>query len=299
MRETIALEMTVSTLPGIVVAALLTLTLALGVAGWVLFKRLRLPDRAFAALGVLGGAGAFFGAFYLLRLSLDQGLQSLLRGYPAWLRFGATFYAPLTEEAAKWVLLIPFLLLGKIKREHQAAWAICLGFGFGMGEIVFLAQRIAADPSTLTLPWYQSSGFIIERLMVCVIHSALVLLAVDALCSRKLWRLLLPLVIHWLLNFPIYLSTRVPLDAAGIVCGQLLWMWSSLFFVGALIYLGQRLLTPSERIAALLGKAVCPECHTLYVRPWRGMNRIGKRYERCPQCKHYHWTTLYREDSES
>jgi hypothetical protein len=67
--------------------------------------------------------------------------------------------------------------------------------------------------------------------------------------------------------------------------------------VGALVYLGQRMLTPAERIAAFLGKAICPECQALYVRPWLGVNRIGKRYERCPQCGRYHWTTLHVESS--
>jgi RsiW-degrading membrane proteinase PrsW (M82 family) len=109
---------------------------------------------------VLGGAVAFFGAFYLFRLPLGNAFQSLMQGYPAWYRFGSTFYAPLTEEPAKWLILIPFFLVGKIKHENKGAWAICLGFGFGMGEIVFLAQHIASDPQTLAMPWYLSSGFI-------------------------------------------------------------------------------------------------------------------------------------------
>ncbi len=285
-------------MPGIYIAAIFTITLSLGLVGLVILKRIRCSDRLFAALGVIGSAVVFFGAFYLLRLPLDNVFQTLMQSYPAWYRFGSTFYAPLTEEPAKWIILIPFFLAGKIKHENKGAWAICLGFGFGMGEIVFLAQRIASDPQTLTMPWYLSSGFIVERLMVCVIHSALVLVVADALCYQKLWGMLLPLVIHWLANFPIYLSYQYPLDATGIVWGQLLWIWNSIFFVGALIYLGQWTLTQTERIAAFLGKAICPECHTLYVRPWWGVNRIGKRYERCPQCKHYHWTTRYIESSK-
>jgi hypothetical protein len=285
-------------MPGIYIAAILTVTLSLGLVGLVIFKRIQPSDRLFAALGVLGGAVAFFGAYYLFRLPLDNAFQSLMQSYPAWYRFGYTFYAPLTEEPAKWLILIPFFLAGKIKHENKGAWAICLGFGFGMGEIVFLAQRIASDPQTLTMPWYLSSGFIVERLMVCFIHSALVLIAADALCYRKLWGMLLPLIIHWLGNFPIFLSYQYPLDAGGIVWGQLLWIWNTIFFVGALIYLGQRILTPAERIAAFLGKAICPECQTLYIRPWWGVNRIGKRYERCPQCKHNHWTTLFVESSK-
>ena len=222
----------------------------------------------------------------------------MLQDSAAWYRFASTFYAPLTEEPAKWVILIPVFVAGRINRDNAGAWAICLGFGFGIGEIVFLAQRIAADPQTLTMPWYLSSGFIVERLMVCTIHSALVLLAAEALSRRTFWRLSVPLGLHWLVNIPIYLSYQYPFDAARIVWAQLLWMWNTLFFAGALIYLGQRVLTPAQRMAYFLGKAVCPECQTLYVRPWLGVNRIGKRYERCPQCKHYHWTTQYVEGAK-
>ena len=281
---------------GIYIAAILTIVLSLCLVGLVVYKKIQPADILFAALGVLGGTVAFFGAFYLLRIPLDNAFHSLMQSQPAWYRFGYTFYAPLTEEPAKWVILIPFFLAGKIKHENKGAWAICLGFGFGMGEIVFLAQSIASDPQTLTMPWYLSSGFIVERLMVCMIHSALVLIAADALFYRKLWWMLLPLVFHWLGNFPIFLSYQYPLDAGGIVWSQLLWIWNTLFFVVALVYLGLRIFTPTERIAAFLGKALCPECQKLYIRPWWGVNRIGKRYERCPQCRHYHWTTLYVEN---
>ena len=285
-------------MPGIYIAAILTIALSLSLVGVVIHKRIRPSDRLFAALSVIGSAVAFFGAFYLLRLPLDNVFQSVFQSHPTWYRFASTFYAPLTEEPAKWAILIPPFLAGRINRDNKGAWAICLGFGFGMGEIVFLAQRIASDPQTLTIPWYLSSGFIVERLIVCVVHSALVLVAAEALCYRKLWGMLLPLVLHWLVNVPIYLSYQYPLDAAGIVWGQLLWLWNSLFFFGALVYLAQQMFTPAQRIAALLGKAVCPECQMLYVRPWLGVNRIGTRYERCPQCKHSHWTTLYVESSK-
>jgi uncharacterized membrane protein YhfC len=284
-------------MPGIYIAAILTIALAVILVSVVILKRMPPADRLLAALSVAASAVAFFGAYYLLRLPLDNIVQPLSQGSAAWYRFATTFYAPLTEEPAKWAVLIPLFLAGKIRHDNAGAWAICLGFGFGMGEIAFLAQRIAADPQTLTMPWYQSSGFIIERLMVCTIHSGLVLVAAGALAGRKPWRLLVPIGLHWLVNIPIYLSYRYPLDAAGIVWGQLLWTWVTLCFVGALIYVGQSILTPAQRLAALLGKAVCPECQTLYVRPWLGVNRIGKRYERCPQCKHSHWTTRYIENA--
>ena len=245
-------------MPGIYIAAMLTLALSLALAGAVILKRIGPADRLLAALGVVGAAVAFFAAYYLLRLPLDGVVQPVLQSNPDWYRFATTFYAPLTEEPAKWAVLIPLFLAGKITQDNKGAWAICLGFGFGMGEIVFLAQRIASDPQSLAIPWYQSTGFIVERLMVCTIHSALVLAAAGALAGRKPWRLLVPLGLHWLLNIPIFVSRQYPLDAAGIVWSQLLWMWTSLFFWGALIYLGRRLLAPSQRMAAFFGKGRLP-----------------------------------------
>lgn len=281
-------------MPGIYIAAILTIALSSGLAGLVISKRMQASDQSLAAAGVIGGIAAFFGAFYLLRVPLDNALRSLMQNDPAWYRVGTTFYAPLTEEPAKWAILIPIFLMGRIKQASAGAWAICLGFGFGIGEIAFLAQRIASDPRIPDMPWYLSSGFIVERLMVCFIHSALVLMAADALCYRKFWGMFFAPCFHWLLNLPIFLSYQYPLDPTGVVWGQLLWIWIIIFFAGALIYLGQRMLTPTERIAAFLGKAMCPECQTLYVRPLWGINRLGeKRYERCPQCKRYHWTTRY------
>ena len=123
---------------------------------------------------------------------------------------------------------------------------LCIGIGFGMGEIVFLSQRIAADPQTLTMPWYLSSGFMVERFMVSLIHSALVLIAADALCSRKLWGLILAPVVHFLVNLPIYLSRQYPLDPMGVLWGQLLWLSNILFFIGALVYLGLRMFPQAQ-----------------------------------------------------
>lgn len=285
-------------MPGIYIAAILTIAFSLGIVVAVVIKGLPASDRLPAVFGVVGGAAAFFGAFYLLRVPLDQGLQLWLQGNPTLYRFITTFYAPVTEEPAKWLVLIPFFLMGKIDQKRKEAWAVCLGFGFGMGEIVFLAQNIAADPQALNIPWYLSSGFIVERLMICFVHSALVLIAAQAFIHRKFWGILVALFFHWQINFPIYLARQYPLDENGIIWGQLLWMWSTLFFIGALLYLGRRMLLSPERMASILGRAICPECQTLYVRPWWGINRIGKRYELCPQCKHYHWTTLYVEKPE-
>ncbi|MFN8539856.1 MAG: hypothetical protein U0232_20545 [Thermomicrobiales bacterium] len=81
---------------------------------------------------------------------------------------------PLTEEPAKlWPLLIP-AFARRITRENAVRCAVALGLGFGIGEIGFIAQLIYADGDFNALPWYNFSGFINERFMVCLIHGGFV-----------------------------------------------------------------------------------------------------------------------------
>lgn len=280
---------------GIMIAAIITILILLSLAILVIIKRLTVRDRLFALFFLILAGAAFFGAFYLLRLPIDQTVQSLLQNNPVRYRWIASLYAPLTEEPAKWIVLIPLFLAGRIKPENKGAWAICLGIGFGIGEIIFLAQSVASNPFTPDLPWYYFNGFIMERLMVCFIHSALILIAIEAVSSRKYCLILLAPLFHWLVNMPIFLSVQFPFDDGGLLWSQLIWAWITLFLMASLVYLGARLFITDKQKAAIFGRAVCPECQTLYIRPWIGMNRIGKRYERCPNCKHNHWTTLYVE----
>ncbi len=195
------------------------------------------------------------------------------------------------------MVVVGFFSLGKINHQSKAALAACLGVGFGIGEIIFLARVYALESQALSLPWYMFGGFVGERLMVCCIHSALMLIMADALCDKKLWRVLLAPFLHWSLNLPVFLSHWYPIEATGMVWQQILWVWEIIFLGGAFFYLLPHLLSGAERVAWFLGKATCPECKTLYVRPMWGVNRLeGQRYERCPQCKQWHWTTLYVEE---
>lgn len=286
-------------MPGIYISAIITIATVLSLASLVIIKRLSLRDRVFAFIWMILAGLAFFGAYYLMRLPVDRVINPLMQIDPTNYRWIASLYAPLTEEPAKWIVIIPLLLLGRITANNKGAWALSLGIGFGIGEILFLAQSVAANPFSAGLPWYYSSGFILERLMVCIIHSGFFLIAIEAILSRKYWVILLAPVLHWLLNFPIFLSVQFPFSDGGVLWSQLLWMWITLFMICSLILLSSRLFsTPSAKVS-ILGKAICPECNTLYVRPWRGINRIGKRYERCPNCKKSHWTTLYEDQTQS
>jgi hypothetical protein len=281
---------------GIYIAALIAFLILLVPFFILIIKRLKHSDRLIASIWAIFAGSAFFGAYYLLRIPLDHVLHALFQNIVGNFRWVASLYAPLTEEPAKWISLIPLFLLARIKNDNKAVWAICLGIGFGIGEIFFLAQTIAINPQNAGLPWYYSSGFIMERLMVSFIHSAFYMIAIEAIINHKYWLVLLAPFFHWLLNMPIFLSIQFPFNDGGGLWSQLLWMWTAMFFIGSLIYLGTRLFKGTSHNATILGKAICPECQTLYVRPFFGMNRIGKRYERCPNCKHNHWTTPFNEN---
>lgn len=229
-------------MPGIFIAAIITIFVLLCLVSPIILKRLTGWDRLFAVVSMLLAGAAFFGAYYLLRLPLNRVIHTLIQTDATGYRWIASLYAPLTEEPAKWIVLILLFMAGRIKRENKAAWAISLGFGFGIGEILFLAQSIASNPLSAGLPWYTSSGFIMERLMVCFIHSALILIAIEAISSRKYWLILLAPVFHWLLNMAIFLSIQFPFNDGGFLWSQLLWTWTTLFLIASLIYLGSHLL---------------------------------------------------------
>jgi hypothetical protein len=45
----------------------------------------------------------------------------------------------------------------------------------------------------------------------------------------------------------------------------------------------------------LLRQAKCPECGLIYERRWLAVNLGSRRYERCPGCKKWHYTTTWKE----
>jgi ribosomal protein S27E len=43
----------------------------------------------------------------------------------------------------------------------------------------------------------------------------------------------------------------------------------------------------------LFGRRRCPECGHEYDAPLIGINFGLTRYERCPHCRHWHWTKVF------
>ncbi len=177
-------------------------------------------------------------AFYLVRLPVDKILVAKL-GDSSWLyQFISLFYAPLTEEPAKLVPLILPFILRDIKAETFARYALLIGLGFGIGEMWFIANRLAANPQINALPFYHFlGGFGLERFMVCLFHSAFV--------SFSLWRLrnkfwlgfLMAVMAHFFCNFPIFLASKNLFGFGQLIWQQILIFWLQLYFIAAIILL--------------------------------------------------------------
>lgn len=156
--------------------------------------------------------------FYAIRLPLDGFLRTNY-GIASWVTIAALFYASLTEEPAKWLTAAVPAVRRAIVRDPVTV-ALAGGAGFGIGEIWFLAHALGKSPSYPDLPFWHFSGFMIERLAVCFLHGAFLVPPFYALARGRSFLLggLAGMVLHFLLNFPIYLAQT---DAFGL--GPRLW----------------------------------------------------------------------------
>jgi len=161
---------------------------------------------------------------YTVRLPLD-GLLRTTYGIGGWVTVVALFYAPLTEEPAKW-LTAAVPMVRRAIANHPVSLALAAGGGFGVGEVWFLANALNT-PDYAELPVWNFGGFMLERLAVCFLHGAFLAPAFVALARGRSFLRggLMGMVMHFLLNFPIFLAQ---IDAFGLGAGWLtvlvIWM---------------------------------------------------------------------------
>jgi hypothetical protein len=228
-------------------------------------------------------------AFYLVRVPLNSWLAGLLGKDSGLYLFLTTFYAPLTEEPAKLLPLFLPLLYRSIRRDNFVHVALALGVGFGIGELWFIAERVARTPEFKSLPFYMFGGFFTERLMVCLMHGAFTAVALRKLRNGFMWGVLGAMALHYLANFPLYLGG---LDFGGL--GKATWqvimvIWVQLYFLMMVALLARLNYGRFEIGRFILGETRCPECGATYPRPLLGFNFFKWRYERCPHCRKFHW----------
>ena len=232
-------------------------------------------------------------AFYLIRVPIDHWLVGQLGSTSLTYQWLTSFYAPLTEEPAK---LVP-LLIPAIRRDISAAnfvrYALAIGVGFGIGEMWFIAERITHLPAFNGMPFYQFGGYVGERLMVCLFHGAFVSVALWRLGRRFALGVAGAATLHWLGNFPLLLMAW---NVGGL--GTTFWTVVIQFWLVFYVFGSVALFSYFKfgRIAPglmLFGRRHCPECGSDYDVPLFGVNLGRTRYERCPHCRHWHWTKVF------
>lgn len=272
---------------GILIAAVITTILSVVVVGLLIRRLSSRQDRSVLLL-------AFFFAlplqplvFYFIRLPLHELLTGWL-GAGALLTAITLLYAPVTEEVAKWLALGVPSIKKSIKPENAIAIAIAVGLGFGVGELWFIAERLARVPQLAALPFYYFNGFLTERLMVCFLHGAFVALFFKHYAEgSSVWpAALFGMAAHYLLNFPIYLSGINLFGLGQQVWGLLLVAHVAVFTL--LMFAFVNWLASGKVRAGFLGDATCPGCGQVYPRPFFALNLLTKRYERCPHCRKFH-----------
>jgi|SRR5947209_11213942 len=231
-------------------------------------------------------------AFYSVRLPLDHLLRSVMDPASEFYGITTVFYAPLTEEPAKlWFLLLPWFR-ARLKKQTTLAFGLAAGLGFGIGEAWLVAVWLSHRPDVASLPWYQLTGYIAERFLVCINHGAFTALALRSIRGTPVRAVLFAMVLHFVGNSPLYFTKWLGAAERQLILG----LWEVLFFLAML-----GLLVLSFNLAlrrTLLGRAKCPECGLVYERGWMAINMGSRRYEKCPGCRHWHWTGRERETTE-
>ena len=269
---------------GILIAAIITTVLAIVVVGLLIRKLSKREDRSVLILAFCFALPLQPLAFYFIRTPLHEVLTGWI-GAGALLTAITLFYAPVTEEVAKWLALGVPSIRKALKPENAVAIALAVGLGFGTGELWFIAERLTRVPQFAGLPFYYFNGFLTERLMVCFLHGAFIALFFKRYAEgRAVWpAALFGVILHFALNFPIYLSAIDLFRLGPQIWGLLLVIYVAVFTL-AMFGFVNRLASDKVR-AGFLGEAICPSCHKVYPRSFFAANLLTRRYERCPHCR--------------
>lgn len=285
-------------MPDIYIAATITSALSLAVIGGLLFLRAPREERGFLGILVLVMLPMNALTFYMVRMPLDGWLSSMMGKQNEAYHLIRTLYAPITEEPAKlWPLLIPFFCR-RMRSIPVHRVALAIGLGFGVGEAWTGASLLSKSPEIAKYPWYMLGGYLSERMMVCVMHSAFTASALVLIFKRErvFLGVLACMLLHFLGNFPIFLARENVLGLGPKAWQILLQLWVPVYFLmmGSLLAClayGRHWFKKLVR-----GSVRCPECKHAYAHPFFGVNLLHKRYERCPFCKHWHLVNTFDEE---
>jgi hypothetical protein len=277
---------------GILIAAVITTLAVAGFCGYLAIRLSQPADRPILLLAAIVALPLQPLAFYLVRIPLD-GLVRAALGTDMAYAIATTSYAPLTEEPAKWLVLLLPAVRRVLRPDNAIAAALAIGLGFGIGEIWFLANQIAQVPAYTGIPFWMFGGFFSERFVVTFLHGGFIAFLVARLAAGRslVPGALIGIALHYLVNLPIFLRA---LQAFGL-SAETWTLIATLAPVLLAILIGVALnrLSRGRFQLEALGRSTCPECGTAYPRPLLALNLGPWRYERCPNCRRFHMVRLY------
>ncbi len=221
---------------GVMIAAAIATALALVLIGGAAWWSAPAADRRLLLLAGLVALPLQPLAFYLVRAPLVGAAQPHF-GAESWWLLALIWAAPLTEEPAKWlVLLIPAVRRGLVP-SNAIPLALAVGLGFGIGEIWFLSHAIDANPDMRKLPFWMFGGFMIERTEVCFLHGAFVAyLFVRLARGQSFWPgALAAILLHFAINFPIYLLQTNAFGLGRVTWTTVLIWWTVLAVIVGIV----------------------------------------------------------------
>jgi hypothetical protein len=110
---------------------------------------------------------------------------------PSWFILFVWLITPIVEELVKVVPLLVPAIRKLVSGREAALWVgFALGLSFGLGEAVFLGYRVAQAPEYANLPWYAFTGYLNERLLVCLLHGLMTAVFVAGVQQDPRWSLL-------------------------------------------------------------------------------------------------------------
>jgi len=279
---------------GIYVAASISTVTAMSALGAILCWGQSASDRRLLIAIVLTGLPLSACAFHLIRMPVDRWLSDNLVNWPGLLTTLRICYAPLTEEPAKLLIFCVPWVWRQVNRRNIPQVALAVGLGFGIGEAWMLAELLSGKTEIAGLPWHALWGFIVERALVCFIHAGFTSVALLGLVRRRALPAVLliglAMALHFVANFPIYLSGRDLFSLGKGTWSVLLALWVQLLVVMSVLWLA-RLTGWRIRDFILPGQVRCPGCGIIYKSPLLGVNLLDRRYERCPACMSWHMIT--------
>lgn len=286
-----------SFIPDLYIAASITTLLAILIIGSTLIYRSK-GERKFIILLILLELPMCAIVYEFVRLPLDSLLRELIGDTSNIYQFVKAIYAPITEEPAKlWPLLIPWFYR-RISSKNIIRVAFALALGFGIGEAWLVASFMLKNPDIASLHWYTLNGYIGERFFVCILHAAFTGVAIRWIVVHKsvFKGLFFAMLLHFTVNFPIFLSGKNLFNLGKENWRMLLIIWMQLWaLITICIFV---LLTPGSKdkkwfkktFMTFKAKIRCPGCKEIYRRPVLGIALINSSYERCPLCKKWHTT---------